>query len=519
MVTEEAGVGGRNVFGGADKASVVESHGSGAAFFDADGDGDLDLYMANGSTFGAMGTAAGPGNFYFANQGDGTFRERSEASGAADRGWGAGVAVGDYDGDGRDDLFVSNYGPNRLYRNAGGVFEPAAPAVAGDSLEASASALFFDYDLDGDLDLYVSNYVVFDPRAPDADDRCVYMGGLRVFCGPVGLPGAPDRLYRNDGGAFVEATAGAGIDAANTFYGLGVVAGDFDADGDADLFVANDETPNALFDNRGDGTFAEVGIERGAAYNADGEAESGMGVDAADYDNDGDLDVYVTNFYRESNTLYRNDGRGFFADATAASGLALPTLNFLAWGTRFFDADSDGDLDLFVANGHVYPQVDRSSSGGDYAQTNQFFVNRGDGSFEDRSRAAGPGLLLKKVSRGTATADYDNDGDMDLLVTNLDDTPDLLRNDTPGGNWLQVVLQDGAGNREGVGARLRLETAAGVQWRVAGGASGYLGHNDGRVHFGLGQERRGSLRVAWPDGAVQEAGEVEAGGVVVVRRE
>jgi enediyne biosynthesis protein E4 len=517
-VTQEAGIGGRNTFGGLDKAYAVESHGSGAAFFDGDGDGDLDLYIANGSTFAAMDTPGGVGNFYFCNQGDGTFADCTTKSGANDRGWGAGVAVGDVDSDGDADLFISNYGPNRLYRNRGdGRFVADAPLVGG-ALEASASAAFFDADNDGDLDLYVSNYFVFDPAAPDADDRCVYMGGLRVFCGPVGLPGAPDRLYRNDGGALVEVTGEAGIEAAATHYGLGVVPGDFDSDGDTDLFVANDETPNAFFDNRGDGTFAEVGIERGAAFNGDGEAESGMGVDAADYDNDGDLDLYVTNFYRESNTLYANDGAAFFHDATAAAGLVQPTLNLLGWGARFFDADADGDLDLFVANGHVYPQVDRSSSGGDYAQTNQFFVNKGDGTFADSSAGAGPGLGLKKVSRGTAVGDYDDDGDVDILVTNLDDTPDLLRNDSVAGHWLQVSLQGRGANREGIGTQLRLETEGGVQWRTAGGAAGYLGHNDVRVHFGLGEQTRARLELLWPDGGRQVLKDVPADRVLVVRQ-
>ena len=511
------------ISGGPDKGYILESTGSGAGFFDYDGDGDLDLYLVNGSTAAAQADGTGPGNAFYRNDGAGTFTDIAETAGVDHRGWGAGLAVGDIDGDGDADLYLTNYGANTLYRNAGaGAFTDmtAASATAGD--QYSAGAAFFDYDKDGDLDLYVANYVVFDAAQlavePDIGDLCMYLGGIRVYCGPQGMEGAGDVLYRNGGdGAFANATQAAGIAAANAHYGLGVVAADYDGDGHIDLFVANDETPNVLFRNGGDGTFTDVAETAGVAYNGDGQAESGMGVDAADYDGDGDVDFYVTNFYRETNTLYRNDG-GTFADATQEAGLAVPTLNLLGWGTRFFDYDSDGRLDLFVANGHVYPQVDEAAAGTGYAQRNQLFANRGGGRFAEVGPRAGPGLQLVRSSRGLCAGDYDNDGDTDLFVVNLDARPDLLRNDTPHRHhWLAVQVVGPDHNRQGVGATLRLRTPDGAQWRQVNGASGYLGHSDIRAYFGLGAQRRGRLEISWPDGTRQSVETVPADSLLVVR--
>ena len=400
--TREAGLDHPTVSGDLDKRFILESTGSGAAFFDYDGDGDLDLYVVNGSTYANYN--AGPGNVLYRNDG-GVFT--AIAAGVEDRGWGSGVAVGDYDGDGQRDLYVTNYGANALYRSRGdGTFA----GVAGQGDDFSTSAAFFDYDGDGDLDLYVANYVVFDIEPvlqdPDLDDPCIYLGGLRVFCGPQGMEGGRDRLYRNDGGVFTDVTAASGVATANFHYGLGVMPADFDRDGDLDLFVANDETPNVLFRNDG-GRLDDIGLQAGVAYNGDGELEASMGVDAGDCDGDGDLDLYVTNFYGETNTLYLNSGGGTFIDATAERGLAAPTVGYLGWGTRFFDFDFDGDLDLFVANGHIYPQVDHASAGGTYAQRNQLFANEGSGTFS-AVEGGGPGLLVQKSSRATISGDYDS---------------------------------------------------------------------------------------------------------------
>ena len=509
--TREAGLEHPTFSGSPHKRFILESTGSGAAFFDGDGDGDLDLYVVNGSTYARYN--AGPGNVFYRNEG-GVFV--AVVAGVEDRGWGSGVAVGDYDGDGQADLYVTNYGANALYRNRGDRAFASATVraeVAGDDF--SASAAFFDYDFDGDLDLYVANYVVFDIEPvlqdPALDDPCIYLGGLRVFCGPQGMEGGQDRLYRNDGdGRFADVTAASGVAAANAYYGLGVMPADFDFDGDLDLFVANDETPNVLFRNDG-GRLRDIGLQAGVAYNGDGEPEASMGVDAGDFDGDGDLDLYVTNFYGETNTLYRNEGGGTFVDATSERGLAAPTLAYLGWGTRFFDVDFDGDLDLFVANGHVYPQVDDASAGGTYAQRNQLFANDGSGLFAEVEEA-GPGLLVQKSSRATISGDYDQDGDVDLFTTNIDDSPTLLRNETQVGRYLVVQVEP-----EVVGTWVRLVAGGRTQVRAVGGAS-YLGHNDARLHFGLGRaERVERLEVGWPDGAVTRVEDVEGDGVVVVK--
>ena len=528
-VADEAGIERRNTSGGLHKRWILESTGSGAAFFDCDADGDLDLYLVDGSTYEHYGQGAG--NVLYRNEGGGAFSE--VAVGAEDRGWGIGAAVGDVDGDGHDDLYVTNYGANALYRNKGdGTFAAIAAGTAGD--DYSASAAFFDYDRDGDLDLYVANYVEFDIAPvladPVLDDPCIYLGGLRVFCGPQGMEGGRDRLYRNDGnGTFADITSSSGIATANFNYGLGVVPEDFDGDGDLDLFVANDETANALFRNDSNivGVFVDVAVEAGVAFNGDGEPEAGMGVDAGDPDGDGDIDLFVSNFYGETNTFYENAGDGTFADRTAERGLAAPSVGYLGWGVRFFDYDLDGALDLFVANGHVYPQVDEASAGGRYVQRNQLFANRGVselgaargdvvsaafGRYEEVD--GGPGLAVEKSSRGIASGDYDNDGDVDLLVTNIDARPTLLRNDAAPGAWLAVQLE---GTK--LGARVSVATEERVQTARVNGAAGYLGHNDTRLYFGLGDlgfvER---LDVQWPDGARDRIDYPPVNKLLIVRR-
>ena len=517
--TAAAGITYRNVFGGKEKHYILESHGSGAAFFDHDSDGDLDLYIVNGATFATYRDRSGPGNALYRNRGDRTFVEITREAGVGDAGWGSGVAVGDIDNDGRPDLYATNYGANVLYHNRGGDrFADATreAGVGGD--QYSASAAFFDYDRDGDLDLYVANYVVFDAeRLPPEPQLCTFFGGLRVYCGPKGLVGAPDVLYRNEGdGAFTDVTQASGVAAANRYYGLGVVPADCDSDGDSDLFVANDETPNVLFQNQGDGTFQDVALIAGVAYNGDGDVEAGMGADFGDYDQDGDPDLYVTHFFTETNTLYRNEGGVRFSDVTTTAGLAAPTVELLGWGTRFFDYDNDGRLDLFVANGHVYPQVDQATTGTTYRQPNQFFRNEGDGRFALAS--AGPGLA--KVSRGTSFGDYDDDGDIDLFVVELDDAPTLLRNDGGNaGNYLVVQIFGREDNRDGVGTRIGLQAAGKRQWRTVNGAGSYLSHSDLRVHFGLGAAQASDrVEITYPNGSTYAVENVPANKLLVVRQ-
>ena len=519
--TAAAGITYRNVFGGKEKQYILESHGSGAAFFDHDSDGDLDLYIVNGATFATYRDRSGPGNALYRNRGDGTFAEITRKAGVGDAGWGGGVAVGDIDNDGRPDLYATNYGANVLYRNRGGDrFADATreAGVGGD--QYSASAAFFDYDRDGDLDLYVANYVVFDTeRLPPEPQLCTFFSGLRVYCGPKGLVGAPDALYRNEGdGAFTDVTQASGVAAANRYYGLGVVPADYDSDGDSDLFVANDETPNVLFQNQGDGTFQDVALIAGVAYNGDGDVEAGMGADFGDYDQDGDPDLYVTHFFTETNTLYRNEGGVRFSDVTTTAGLAAPTVELLGWGTRFFDYDNDGRLDLFVANGHVYPQVDQATTGTTYRQPNQLFRNEGDGRFAPV--LAGPGLAQAKVSRGTSFGDYDDDGDIDLFVVELNDAPTLLRNDGGNvGNYLVVQVFGREDNRDGVGTLIGLNAAGKRQWHTVNGAASYLSHSDLRSYFGLGAAQAiDRVEITYPNGSTYAVENVPANKLLVVRQ-
>ena len=516
--TAAAGITYRNVFGGKEKHYILESHGSGAAFFDHDSDGDLDLYIVNGATFATYRDRSGPGNALYHNRGDGMFVEITQEAGVGDAGWGGGVAVGDIDNDGRPDLYVTNYGANVLYRNRGSDrFADATQAAGVGGDQYSASAAFFDYDRDGDLDLYVANYVVFDAEnLPATPKLCTFFSGLQVYCGPKGLVGAPDVLYRNEGdGAFTDVTQASGVAAANRYYGLGVVPTDYDSDGDPDLFVANDETPNVLFQNQGDGTFQDVALIAGVAYNGDGDVEAGMGVDFGDYDQDGDPDLYVTHFFTETNTLYRNEGGVRFSDVTTTAGLAAATVEMLGWGTRFFDYDNNGRLDLFIANGHVYPQVDQAATGTSYRQPNQLFRNEG-GRFAPVS--AGPGLAQTKVSRGTSFGDYDDDGDIDLFVVELNDAPTLLRND--GGNaenYLVVQVFGREDNRDGIGTRVNLQTAGKHQWRTVNGAASYLSHSDLRVHFGLGAAQAiDRVEITYPNGSTYAIENVPANKLLVV---
>ena len=408
-------------------------------------------------------------------------------------GWGMGCAAADYDGDGDLDLYVTNYGPNVLYRNEGnGQFRDLGKVAGVDLAGWSTSATFGDYDRDGDLDLYVAQYLQFAPE--HVPPRGGMWKGVLVFAGPLGLPGAQDVLYRNEGnGQFRDVTRQARAGQFEPTYGLSALFCDYDQDGDPDLYVANDSAPNFLYRNEGNGQFRDVGVEAGAALSAEGGAQAGMGIAYGDYDGDGDGDFLVTHFEDDYNTLYGNQGDGRFAVVSAAAGLAEPSLPHLAFGTFFLDYDNDQDQDLFVANGHVYPQIRHLNPDG-YAEPNQLFANQGPaGAYRFAEVAAGD-VSRPAVSRGAAKGDYDNDGDVDVLVFNLDGPPQLLRND--GGNqrnWLSLRLVGTASNRDGIGARVAV-VSGGVEQiaeRISGGS--FLSHSDGRVHFGLGFNHHGRL--------------------------
>ncbi|MDE0469960.1 MAG: CRTAC1 family protein [Candidatus Poribacteria bacterium] len=499
-VTDTAGIYFGHTNGASGEFHLPETLGAGGAFFDYDNDGYLDLYLVD---------SAAPSVFY-RNNGDGTFTDVTASAGVSNQGsYGHGVACGDYDNDGYVDIYVTNFGANRLYHNNGdGTFtDVTAESGTGDA-RWSSSATFFDYNGDGDLDLYVVNYVNYklDGSAPTCFENPTFGATEKVrgYCHPKHFEGVPDSLYRNNGdGTFTDVTEAANVrDPGGMFLGkgLGVVAADFNADGNPDLYVANDDTPNYLFYNKGDGTFAEIAILAGCAYSADGIAQAGMGVDAGDYNGDGHLDIFVTNFSYETNTLYRNNGDGTFTDVSYKARLGEESYLLLGFGTGFFDADNDGHLDIFVANGHIFPNVERTTDVISYKQLNQLFLNQDDGTFAEVRLGE-----QRAVSRGTLFGDYDNDGDIDVLVTQLNDKVTLLRNE--GGthnNWFRLKLVGTRSNRDSIGARVTLMLGDESQTREVHVGYSYLSSNDPRLLFGIGERTVvDRVHIRWQSGAVQ----------------
>jgi len=505
--------------GGATVDYIIESLGCGAAWLDYDLDGDPDLYLAQGAT---RATPDGPPDRLLRNDGDPdgrgvpSFVDVTSIAGLGDTGWTFGVAVADYDGDGDPDLYLLNWGPNRLYRNDGdGTFTEigAAAGVADPSLGVSGA--WADADRDGDLDLYVANYVAFDfARYPGRGQRgaggappCTWRG-LEVFCGPRNLVAAAGVYYRNDGDAdgdgiptFRDATHEAGLVPDEPRFALGVRFFDADDDGDDDLYVTNDSLQNVFFVNQGNGTFREGAILAGLAYNDQGHEQASMGIAVGDYNDDLRLDVAVSNFSHDHDTLYRNDGNGLFTDVSFPAGIGTASWFSLGWGMAFVDVDHDGFEDLFCAYGHVYPQVDERDVGTTYRQRNGLYRNRGDGTFDEVGARAGSGLAIVKSSRAVVPVDLEGDGDLDLLVTNLNDAPDLLRNDGARGAWLAVALLGRGRNRDGIGARVTIEAGGKLQVREIRREVGYGGSTLPIAHFGLGAativER---VEVRWPSG-------------------
>jgi hypothetical protein len=523
-VAIEAGIRSITYSGSTEKRHLLESVGCGVAFFDYDKDGFPDVYIVNGWQITDRMPSIRGKNVLYRNKGDGTFEDVTDLAGVGDDNWGIGVCAADYNNDGWLDLYVTNFGPNRLYRNNGdGTFTDVAAQAGVADERWSTGATFFDADRDGDLDLYVVNYVTASIEdVLNAEPSLDWNGVTKVMTGPRGLKGAADAFYRNNGdGTFTEATVESGLIDIGEAYGLGVCATDYDLDGDVDVYVANDAEPNYLYQNNGDGTFLEVGLYANAAVAGSGAPQASMGVDFGDYDNDADFDGFVTNFSGECSTLYRNLGDGFFEDATESAGLWQPTYLPMSWGTGFFDYDNDGDLDLFIANGHIYPQVDAHLEYGEtYAQINQLFENR-EGHFEDVTSAAGHGFQVLLSSRGCAFADYDNDGDVDILITNMDAPPTLLRND--GGvqrNWLIVQLEGTISNRAGIGAIIRVKTGNLIQMREIRSGNSYVSQNDLRAHLGLGNyERIDEIEVRWPSGGISKLAGVPARQILKIVEE
>jgi hypothetical protein len=510
-VTQEAGIHWKHVDGRSGQKYFMETLGSGAAFFDYDADGDSDLYFVNSAPLPGYIAEEIPTNCLYRNNGDGTFTDVTEIAGVGDTGYGHGCAVGDYNNDGQLDLYVTNYGTNRLYRNNGdGTFTDVAEAAGVTEPRWSTSCAFADYDLDGNLDLYVVNYIVFDIAE---NPWCgLKEKGIRAYCEPDNFPAQSDTLFRNNGdGTFTDVTKSAGI-YNTTGKGLGVVWGDYNNDGAPDIYVANDSTENLFYRNNADGTFEEIGFMVGVALSEDGAAENGMGTAFGDWNNDGWFDLTVTNYAQQTNTLYHNDADGFFTDATATTKTAQVTYPYLGWATAFIDYDNDGYQDLFVANGHLHENLAELGQEGTYGQRNLLFRNNSNGTFTEISETLGPGMKLTDVSRGATFADYDLDGDIDIVVTNSNTAPRLLRND--GGNrknWLQIRLTATNGSTDAIGARVKITTGKLTQTREVRSGDGYLSQQDLTLHFGIGDsEQVDSIEVQWQTGAKQLIGSVPA---------
>jgi enediyne biosynthesis protein E4 len=482
--------------GGPTKDHILESTGSGVAILDYDGDGLEDVYLVSAYELGPGRAPIPRRNALYRNRGGWRFEDVSATAGVDAAAWGNGVCAGDYDDDGRLDLYVTNFGRNLLFRSDGkGRFAETASLAGVAASGWSTGCAFFDADADGDLDLYVARYVATSWEELRAARRTLdWRGGPKVMVGPAGLPGESDLFFENRGqGTFVEAGAARGLKDPGKSYGLGVVATDYDNDGWVDLFVANDSNPNFLFRNVGQGRFESVALAAGVALNAGGRAQAGMGADAGDYDDDGWMDLVLTTFAHDTKTVFRNLGSGTFEDASQTSGLAAQTFEPMAWGTAFLDADQDGRLDLFVVNGHIYPNVEEFPALKEtFRQRNQLLLNEGGGRFTDVSDTAGAGLQLQRVGRGLAVGDLDEDGDPDLVVNNMDDEPTLLDNRQKAGHhWISFHLEKDGKNRFAIGARVTINQSGRRQVREVRSGGSYLSQSDLRTHFGLGAQTGG----------------------------
>ncbi len=506
-IAPQAGLTARTTYGKqGTNTYLIETTGTGGAALDYDGDGWIDIFLVNGSTLEKSPPGQEPTNHLYRNRGNGTFEDVTARAGLVQSGWGQAACAGDYDNDGNDDLFVTYWGQNHLYRNNGdGTFEDATARAGLIHAKGrwSTGCAFLDYDRDGRLDLFAANYIDLDlSSTPTPESGLCRYKGLAVACGPPGLPGAKNLLYHNRGdGTFQDVSETSGITRASGTYGLGVATLDFDGDGWTDVFVANDSNPSALYRNNHDGTFADIAIRAGCAYSQDGRAQSGMGLAIGDYDRNGTMDIFKTNFAGDTSTLYANTGEGACDDRTFGAGIGLNT-RWLGWGVGFLDLDGDGWLDLFLVNGHVYPEVDRLQSEAGYKQRKVVYRNLGNGRFSDISERLGAPVTTPKAGRGAAFADFDNDGDVDVVINNVHDTPDLFRLDrgTPA-RWISVKLVGRQSNRNAIGALVRVVTASGEQRQEVRGGGSYYSQNDFRLHFGLGRATAvDAVIVRWPNG-------------------
>src|SRR5215467_14552404 len=502
---------------------LLETTGGGAAFIDYDNDGWQDVFLVNGTRLDGLSPNLNSTNRLFRNTGNGKFIDVTEKAGLVRSGWGQSVCSGDYDNDGYIDLFVSSYGKNALYHNnRNSTFTELGEkaGVANNRSRWGSGCAFLDYDRDGYLDLFVASYIDLDLKTAPLPETgpCLYKG-ITVACGPPGLTGGVNTLYHNNGdGTFSDVSEKCGIRKTNGTYGLGVLVADFDNDGWPDIYVADDSAPAVLYHNNKNGTFTDIGVEAGCAFSVDGKPQAGMGVSAGDYDHDGWLDIFKTNFSGDTSTLYHNTGKAIFDDVTFTAGVGLTT-RWLGWGCGFIDFDNNGWLDIFLVNGHVYPEVEKLTTEAGYAQRKVLYRNLQNGRFEDVSDRAGPAVVQPSPARGCAFGDYNNDGNIDILINTVNAAPELLKCDPNNqNNWITIKTVGAKSNRNGIGSRIKCTTDDGSQIDEVRSGGSYYSQSDLRVHFGLGKhDKVNRLEIRWPGGRVDSVTGVAANQFVTIK--